>query len=313
METLILQLGGRSGRARDLVRSQGETLSIGRGYANDVVLADPYVAPVQGSFRCRDDRWVYANSDDTNRVLLNGANLPAREVEVQPGDRLVLGRTEVRVFSPDTEVAPTRKLLISDWLHHDSVGLLFPLLALVACNLVDYSVDYLLQATREIDWKESVSSLLWLNLFLFGWAVIWAITGKIIRHHAHFGQQLFITAVWLIALILVLPPIDYIEFASNGALPGEVVSTLVLLAMIAWLLRFNLYFSTSGRHATAIGIAFSCIIVGGLLTVNFLSEDDFDTRAPLSSTLYPGFTLPGSGESVESYFAEVEAIVGAAE
>ena len=312
MEALILQIGAKTGRVRELVRSDGEPVTIGRGFDNRVVLTDAYVAPEQGSFLCEDGRWFFVNSDDTNRVLLNNESLSTTRVELQAGDRLVLGRTVIQVYSPDHEVAPTRKLLLSDWLHHDSIGWLAPLVALAACNLMDFSVDYLLDTTREVEWKADVIDMLLLNLIIFGWAGIWAVNGKLARHHYHFSQQLFITTIWVIALILVFPLLEYIEFASNGATLSTVIAMLVLLAMVAWLARLNLYFSTSGRHATAIGIVIGIVIVGGISTIGFLSEADFSPSAEASNVLFPGFTLPGSGETIDAYFEAVEAELVAA-
>ncbi|MCP4769619.1 MAG: FHA domain-containing protein [Gammaproteobacteria bacterium] len=313
MEALIIQVEARSGRVRELVRSSGDAVSIGRGLGNRIVLTDPYIAPDQASFQCEDGCWYFENHDNTNRVLLNNEVLSVQKVSLQSGDRLVLGRTEIQVFSPDHEVAATRKLLLSSWLHHDSIGFVVPMLALLGCNLLDFSVDYLLDATREVDWKAYVINLLWLNLFLLVWSGIWAVTGKLVRHQYHFGQQLFITAIWLIAIILVLPLLDYLDFVINGVLLSSVVALLVLLVMVARLVKFNLYFATSGRYATTIGIAISFVIVGGLSTLNFLLQEDFDAYAQTDSELYPGFTLFGSGASIDSYFGEVESKLEAGE
>jgi len=313
MESLILQIGGRAGRVRELVRSAGESVSIGRGFGNQVVLTDPYVAAEPASFDYEDGRWYFVNLDETNRVLRNGASLPAQRVALQAGDRLTVGRTEIRVFSPDFAVAPTRKLILSDWLHHDSIGWLIPLVALAVFNALDFSVDFLLDTTREIEWKEQVTDLLWVNTILLAWVGIWALNGRLVRHHAHFGQQFFITTMWMIGLVFVMPVLGYLDFLLDGSTLGSVIGTLVLIAMFAGLLRFNLYFSTSGRHATAIGIVASVIVVGGFVAISYLAEDDFELRASAGSELYPGFTLPGSGESVDAYFAAVEEILAKAE
>lgn len=309
MDSLIIQVGGKPGRVRELVRSRGETVRIGRGLDNDIVLTDPYVAPAQASFRCEDGRWFFENHDDTNPVLLNNDDLPAQKVSLESGDRLQLGRTEVRVFSPDHSIPPTRKLLVSGWAHQDSIGFLIPLLALLGCNLLNFGVEYLLDATREVEWKDYVIDLLWMNLFLLVWTGIWAITGKLVRHQYHFGQQLFIGTIWLILFILIYPLLGYVEFASNGASLSTAISVIVMLLMFAVLAKFNLYFATSGRHATAIGIVISFALVGGVSAINILSQDDFKVDAETSSELYPGFVLPGNGEPVSRYFAEVEEIL----
>jgi len=313
MESLIIQVGGRQGRVRELVQSQAESVSIGRGFDNQIVLADPYVAPGQGCFLCDEGCWFFENHDDTNRVLLNNEILQSERVSLKSGDRLVLGRTEIQIFSPDHEIPPTRKLLMSGWLHDDSIGVLAALLALAGCNLLDFSVDYLLEATREFEWKSYVINLLWLNLILLVWSGIWAITGKLARQQYHFGQQLFISTVWLALLILASPVLTYLDFASNGATLSTIIMVLVLFVMVAGLAKFNLYFATSGRYAGVIGMVISVVIVGGLSMVNFLSQEDFDPHAQVSSELYPGFILFGEGESVESYFGEIDTMLKTAD
>jgi hypothetical protein len=313
MDTLIVQTGGRPGQVRELVNHNGEAIGIGRGFGNQVTLADPYVAPEQAVFQCEGGVWYFQNLDNTNRILLNNEILPAPRVKLKTGDRLVLGRTEIRIFSPDHEVAPTRKLLLSGWLHYDSIGFMVPLLAIIVCNLMDIGVDQLLGATREVEWKDSIITLLWLNLILLVWSGAWAVTGKLVRHHYHFEQQIFITTIGLIGMIILFPVLDYIVFATNGAMLSTIITILLMLLLVAWLVRFNLYFSTSGRHATAIGIVVSMLIVGGMSTINYLSQDDFDPNAQNVSVLYPGFTRFGSGESIDSYFDEVEAMLGSVE
>lgn len=313
METLIVQTGGRPGQIKELVNHNSEVIGIGRGFGNYVILADPYVAPDQATFQCEGGVWYFQNLDNTNRILLNDEILPAQRVKLQTGDRLMLGRTEIRVFSPDHEVAPTRKLLLSSWLHYDSIGFMAPFLAIVACNLMDYGVDHLLDATREVEWKTSITNLLWLNILLLVWSGAWAVTGKLVRHHYHFGQQIFTTTIGLIGIIVLLPVLGYIEFAANNAVLSTIVTMLVMLIVIAWMVKFNLYFSTSGRHATAVGIVVSMVIIGGVSTVNYLSKDDFDPNAQNQSELYPGFTRFGSGESVDRYFDQIEVMLGSAE
>ena len=313
METLIVQTGGRPGQVRELVNHNGQAIGIGRGFGNHVTLTDPYVAPEQAIFQCEGGVWYFQNLDNTNRVLLNNEILPAQRIKLQTGDRLVLGRTEIRVFSPDHEVAPTRKLLLSGWLHYDSIGFIAPLLAIIVCNLMDFGVDHLLGATREVEWKDSIINLLGLNIVLLVWSGAWAVTGKLIRHHYHFGQQIFITTIGLIGVIILFPVLGYIEFVANGAMLSTIVTILVMLVVVAWLVKFNLYFSTSGRHATAVGIVVSMVIVGGVSAANYLSQDDFDPKAQNESELYPGFTRFGRGESVDSYFDQIEAMLDSVE
>ncbi len=313
METLIVQIGGRPGQGNERIKYSGEDIGIGRGFANRIILTDPYVAADQARFQYEDGVWYFENLDSLNRVLLNNEVLPTRRVSLQSGDRLVLGRTEIQIFSPDHEVNPTRKLLLSRWLHHNSTGFMVPLLAMIACNIIDFSMDHMLGAIGEVDWKTSVVSLLWLNFILLVWSGAWAVTGKLIRHHYHLGQQILISSVGLIGVIIVLPLLDYIEFASNSTSLSTLATVLVMMTLIASLVKLNLYFATSGRHANVIGMAVSIVLVGGVAMVNFLLQDDFNPYAQTENALYPGFTRFGSVETVDNYFSQVETLLSQAE
>jgi hypothetical protein len=186
------------------------------------------------------------------------------------------------------------------------------MLALIICNLMDFSFDRLIDTTRETEWRDSVFTLIGLNLMLLVWAGAWAITGKLIRHHYHFAQQILITSIALTGLIVLLPLLGYIEFISNSTMLSTLFGVLSLLLLIAWLVRFNLYFATSGRHAAVIGLVVSMVMVGGVSTIRFLSQDGFSADAKTINALYPGFTRFGSGASVDSYFDEIESILNRA-
>ncbi len=307
METLIVQVGGRSGQLREFDCDSGVSAGIGRDFSNRIVLSDPYVAPNQASFRYEDGQWYLTNHDDTNPVLINNEILSTPETLLKSGDRLTLGRTEIRVFSPNHEVAPTRKLILSSWLHHDSIGLMVPLGAWFICNILYFGVDFLLGSTQEMKGQALVAETLMLNIMLLFWASLWAFVGKLARQQFHFRQQFFITTLWLIVTIVLSPFLSYIDFASNGAALSTAFMLLVMLMLVAWLMKFNLYLATFGRHATAIGFVISLTIVGGISSVNVLLEDDFKPYVKTNAELFPGLVLFGSGETVDDYFRKVEA------
>ncbi len=307
METLIVQIGGRTGQLRELECDSVASAGIGRDFSNRIVLSDPYVAPNQASFRYEEGQWYLTNHDDTNPVLVNDEILSTAEAQLKSGDRLTIGRTEIRVFSPNHEVAPTRKLILSSWLHHDSIGLMVPLGAWIICNLLDFGVDFLLDTTQEVKAQNMVTNALVLNLMLLFWAGLWAFVGKLARHQYHFRQQFFITTLWLIAIIVLMPFLRYIDFASNGAALSTSFMMLVMLMLVAWLVKFNLYLATFGRHATAIGFVISLTIVGGISSANVLLEDDFNPYVKTNAELFPGLVLFGNGETVDDYFRKVEA------
>ncbi|MFN2488946.1 MAG: FhaA domain-containing protein [Actinomycetota bacterium] len=68
-------------------------VTIGRQSTNDVVLSDPNVSRRHAELRRNGDRWVLVDLGSTNGSTVNGK--PAREQELDHGDRLSFGTSEL--------------------------------------------------------------------------------------------------------------------------------------------------------------------------------------------------------------------------
>lgn len=157
MEPLIIQCEAKHGRLVETFRSQGDKVSIGRGYINDLVINDPYVAASQIACHNIDGHWLIRVLDKTNRILLNGKILIDDDEVINSGDTLTIGRTNLKLFSQDHHIEETRKLL-SSWLHSDSVGFFLPAIALL-CMLIIGFAEYFLTLTQVFEWKPVLLTL----------------------------------------------------------------------------------------------------------------------------------------------------------
>ena len=110
MDTLIVNVPGRGTRGPSLIRCTDGSLSLGRGFQNDIVLDDPFVAAEQLRF-VRDDRgWTVTVLERTNPVLLNGNPLREPGARLTSGDQLTVGRTDLSVYDETHPVDPPRRL-----------------------------------------------------------------------------------------------------------------------------------------------------------------------------------------------------------
>ena len=128
METLIIHSGLRQGRVAELTRSQGGRLTVGRGFDNDLVIADVHIAPQQLEFVRENDTWTLRVLDFTNPVQLNDRVVGDEPVEIRSGDKLTIGRTRLALYDAAHPVERTRKLVISNWIERyagNAVALLF--------------------------------------------------------------------------------------------------------------------------------------------------------------------------------------------
>ena len=154
METLVLQLGIKHGRVAELIRSDGQPITLGRALDNDAVLTDPYVAPHQLRLEKDSGDWFAQVIETENPVFQNGEVKANGRFRVQSGDRITIGRTRLKIFASDYRVEDTRKLLLTSSMYQGKQGLIiaFTILALVV--LLDGFSDYI-QLSVDDDWEQS--------------------------------------------------------------------------------------------------------------------------------------------------------------
>lgn len=286
METLIVQVGPRRGRALETARSVAGELRVGRAFDNDLILSDPYVDPHQLRFYRNDDTWYVESPERTNPVLVNGVAPLVDPILVRAGDRLSVGRTQLWVISESECVEPTRKLLLSSWLHRDRQGFLLPALALLAVVLFDAGFEYLMSAIQ-LDWKPYAYGALTPALIFLGWASAWAVLGRVLQHQHYFGAQLLVTVLVaaLASVWLHLP--EYLEFATSDTLIADVLRYGGVAVAFIILIKFNLFFATHIGNSTRVAVLVVTVLAGLLFTNIQYNRDGEDDEPAFSMVLLP--------------------------
>src|SRR5262249_51832617 len=99
-------------RHRDIAsrhRFPGPEVSIGRGYDNDVIVDDPYVAARHlRVFREDDGRLVAEDLGSTNGTFLDGGKTRLPRILLDGEQPIRIGQTFLRVREPDHAVEPER-------------------------------------------------------------------------------------------------------------------------------------------------------------------------------------------------------------
>jgi hypothetical protein len=215
-------------------RFAGPEIRIGRGYTNDVVLDDPYVALEHLRVRRGDDQALVAEDIGT----LNGMQVDRKgnraERIVLTGDQVIrIGHTDLRIRETDyvlpRELALTRPTRIIPII----VALSVLLLTIEALSL------WLRQVT-EPQLSYYLPGLLALPAYAVSWAGVWAILCRIFSGQARFERQLLIALSGLLVLTLYRQISDFAPFAISWYAPtkyGFVVSYVLLAAVCFWHLR----------------------------------------------------------------------------
>lgn len=305
MDTLIIQVGARQGRLAEIVECDGDMVMLGRGFENDVVLYDPYVAPEQLKLIKQDGQWTIKILDETNPVLLNGYPIEEDDVVLNSGDKLVVGRTHISVFSKDHKFGSTRKLLFSSWLYHNRLGPFLPVFAVLFASFLSVFHDYL-GLSRTIEYRSFLSQALMLILSIFLWAALWALVGRLLRHQLHFFANLLFTAIAVSVYVVVAPVGEYLEYLTGSLVFVSFFDALIFLVFLTLLLRFNLSLSSHLKNSGAVAFCVSLALLLYSYGINEFGDNDFSSYAEYENTLKPPFAKLRVSKSVEEYLSDLE-------
>ena len=232
----------RNGRLRNRTRIQGRKASIGRDYANDVILSDPYVCPSHLHLEWDEVNqcWMLRDLSSMNGSFLMGKGPLSQAHRVSSGEELCIGHTYLRLVLPSQEVAPTRRLpkgrVLVEYFAMPVVALML-LLFTVAVFALD---EYLRQGSAP-KWQELLlEGVLYVSIPCL-WASLWALIGRVLVHSAHFAYHFSIGCLLVLSGYYLSVIADYISFGLNasalsGWLPtlGEYVTFTGLLVATLW-------------------------------------------------------------------------------
>ena len=270
---------------------------MGRGFFNDVVIADPCVDPEQITFFRSPGGWKVRIVQETNPAMVNGSVIGYDGVDINSGDRITVGRTQLRVYASDHVVEPTHKLLLSSWFGHGRSRPLFALLMVTFACAVSLFEQYQ-ELYTEVKWNELISPTLGLALVILFWASAWALAGRLLRHQPNFTAQLGFTALVTASFSILAPLESYVEYAANSMLLGEITLWLVVLAVLVALFRINLSFATNLQHFTAIAFIAATALLLSTYVMLESGTEEFSTAPEFPAVLKPPFAhLSGSRDA----------------
>ncbi|HZR76401.1 FHA domain-containing protein [Bradyrhizobium sp.] len=223
-------------RHRDVVsrtRIAGEAASIGRGYDNDVIIDDPYVAARH--LRISRDEAGQLTAEDlgtANGIFLDGGKGPLTRLAIDGDAPFRIGQTLLRVRDRDHAVEPERKVIAER-------GALSTVMV-AAMTVIVFAFIVLrvwLAQTGEPRLSNYMTPMLTMAGVLLVWVGIWALVSRLLAGRSQFLRNL------MIALVAVLVSLLYNEFAKYAAfgltlpVPGdyEYAATWTILAAACFL------------------------------------------------------------------------------
>lgn len=308
---IIVEVLARHGRVRERHRLRGETIQIGRSYASDLILGDPYVCPhhLQVQFDAANGQWWVQDRSVRNGTFLVGTGRLQQPHVLRSGDEFDLGETRIRILLPRHEIPATRHLpsrrMLADYLASPLTAL-----GLLVCTLGLFAFAQHLDLAREAKLQELLLKALMFLAVPFVWACVWGLIGRVAVHDARFAFHLSMGSLLVVTAFLLTIVADYLGYGLGNeelTLWFEMIGEGVL--MLGFLLA-GLLMATQMQRLRRWMVAGS--IAGALVSVSLLSymaePEGGEHFSLMTFPLKPPFARLQPVVEVETFLRDVETV-----
>ena len=290
-------------RHRDVVaryRCSGPEVRVGRDYANDVVLDDPYVAPRHIRI-VRDGAGVLVAEDlGSGNGLFGDRGSRKLGRVVLDGERLIrIGHTFLRIRDASHAVAPERP--------YASQTRLWPILIVLAAAVLAIEAGSMwLSETAESRVYRYLYPLLLISVIAAGWTSVWAVLSRVFAGQARFERNLLIALGGIFVYSLFDEFVVYGSYALSWRelVAYQYLGTLCLLAVVCFL-----HLRELGPTRLKLKGGIVAVLLGVAIGMHILSQSEirtgFDPESYVRRLQPPALRL-APARSETAFFADVE-------
>lgn len=269
-------------------------INIGRGYNNDIILADPYVCAEHLALKCEDNIWYVQDLESLNGSILGNKEPIGDWHALKSGDIMKIGKTQLRFYLPNHPVIESVQFseLESSVEYFGRWPMILSMIAIFC--LINFSLLYINNASKEVIYSQLFIGVVTATLGYALWPLLCSLMGFLNKHEPRVGSQIGVS----FALINLFWVIDFLEnfFAFNLSSQWAwqwifVVLSLMLTFSLFW---FNFYiaFAQTKKRRIKIAAGLTLLIYGGLLLSDLSDKPEFNPYPIYDSTiLTPMFSI----------------------
>lgn len=282
---------------------------IGRGFNNDVIIQDDCVNAAHLRIERTDEGFTATDLGSVNGTELNNRPFKTPASFLMAGDVLRIGRTDIRVLTPDYPVQPAQKLQrASPFLASLSRShVLWPALVLSTATVLIWSYQLTWQNTA---WGDISAKTAMGLLATVLWAALWAVAGRLIRHKGRFRSHVSLFCIALILTCLCYFVERYADFLLTTTWLYLTLCYVINTSLLAWVLSSSLALATDmtqrrRRFSTAF---FSIGIMAALFIFTAVNMQAFNQSPAYASQLEPYLSSLARAQSTQDFMQDNAAL-----
>jgi hypothetical protein len=297
---LVVELLSRSNTPLKHYLFEKDSITIGRGYNNDLRLSDPYV--------CANHLTIYQGSEQaqiefSDLTSINGTrknDLSCHKGGLCSDDVLTVGRTRLRVFNDARLVAPTVRL--SELEERISWFSYFPvMLFLAGCYALMLLADAYLTSFTEFNLTKALPEIMGRILMVSIWPLSFALMAKLSKKESHLISQFSLIWIFLLALQALAVIKLFISFNLPSTDWWQWLELVIFAALLFLLFWFSLFiaFHQQTRRRNSMSVFFSAGLLLLLVVLSHFNGDDFSIMPSYDAKLLPpqyNLSTPASSE-----------------
>ncbi len=291
-KVVFVELLDRRSNIRERVKIDSFPATVGRGYANAVILDDRFV----------DTEHLRLSLDGEGAIVvedlhtLNGTRLQKSRQRIDrhriPGGSeavIRIGQTVLRLRGDDFSVvpaAPSRRRFEPFGRYIENVAIASMVFVIgFGINILTFAqaID------KKVIWPDLTGISLVLLIAFALWTGFWSFLNRLVAHSFRFMTHLGISGIASVLLLMLFTVKEYFEFLLCAPLAAEVFAYTGFAAIFSLLLYVHLSVMTesSSRKRLLASTLISAGIVGMVLLTHYAYKKEFSNELRFSSVIKP--------------------------
>jgi len=282
-----------------------QSISIGRGYQNDIIVSDPHVCAEHLQLEFDGEHWIVSDQDSINGSYLDDSKINAHQHIINSGDIITLGKSQIRVVFPNHPVEESVSFSPFESLINIARNPLIMSASIILFAIITGWLFYL-NSPLKVTFTQLLVPAISMTLLFAVWPGAIAVISHLTKHDSRVMSQIGICFVFF-NLMWVSDVIErFVHFNTSASFLLIWLLALIPIALAFCLFWFNcsIGFHMSERRRIIVASCLTLLLFGGSFLIQLSKKPEFNPRPKYDATLMTPAFMIISGSSIDEFIED---------